>query len=98
MIKIHEAWTHREWRQSESKVNHMVILTIDHCSTRCFIRSSRDSWHRVQVKCSESERKADSIVLVDKSGLASHARYAEARAHALVNFFCSVKSQNGVGE
>jgi len=47
MIKIHEAWTHREWRQSEFKVNHMVILTIDHCSTRCFIRSSRDSWHRV---------------------------------------------------
>lgn len=78
-------------------VNHMVILTIDHCLTRCFIRSSRASLHRVQVKCSESERKADSIVVVDKSGLASHARYAEARAHALVNFFCSVKSQNGVG-
>jgi len=90
MIKIHgwcdfvlvmalrrglEAWTHREWRHSsEIEGYHMVILTIDHCLTSFFIRSLRASRHGSQAKCSDSGSKADSNVLVDKSGLASHAR------------------------
>jgi len=69
-----EAWTRREWRRSRLEGNHIVVLTKDHCLTRFFIRSLRAFWHRSQAKCSDSGSKADSNVLVDKSGLASHAR------------------------
>jgi len=71
-----EKWTHREWRQRrhERNQNHIVVLTIDHCLTRFLIRSFRAFWHDSQAKCSDSGSKADSNVLVDKSGLASHAR------------------------
>lgn len=52
----------------------IVRLTTDHWTTRLLIRSRSAVWHSSQVRWSASGRSADSMVLVDKSGRASHAR------------------------
>jgi len=87
-----------EKERNDGKVGIQIVrFTTDHEATRFLILSFREPWQRSHAKCSPNGLRADSMILVERSGLASQARYAEARAQALVNFFWSVKSHHGVG-
>ncbi len=63
-------------------------LTSDHCTINVCTLSPNPFLHISHSNRSPSGPNALSIAPVDKSGRASHARYALANAHALVNFFC----------